>query len=125
MDDMQIRLSLIWIAVMLTYLLGDVIRMFSGDFTPGKLEGVEATQAMWLGIAALMVIPIVMVVLCLVLDQPINRWANIIAGIITLVYITAGGSWDSPSYLVFMTIEIIALVYIIWSAWTWRMPEPS
>ena len=64
---------------MLTYLLGDVLRVFSGDITAGKMGNVQFTQGMWLGIAVLMLIPIVMVVLSLILPQPVNRWANIIA----------------------------------------------
>jgi hypothetical protein len=123
MDDMQIRLSLIWIAVMLTYLLGDVIRMFSGDFTPGKLEGVEATQAMWLGIAALMVIPIVMVVLCLVLDQPINRWANIIVAVFFFGFNLIGlptypGAYDKFLLVVSMVFNALT----VWYAWHWVVP---
>ena len=44
MIDTSIVLSGIWVAVMLTYLLGDVLRMFSGDMEPGKLQGgVQAT----------------------------------------------------------------------------------
>ena len=81
MQDMQIKLSVIWVAVMLTYLLGDVLRIFSGDFKAGEIGGVQMTQAMWLGIAALMVIPIVMVLLTLMLNQPVNRWVNIIVAI--------------------------------------------
>ena len=36
MEDVQIRLSGLWVALMLTYLLGDVLRIFSGDFKAGK-----------------------------------------------------------------------------------------
>jgi hypothetical protein len=32
MEDVQIKLSALWAALMLTYLLGDVLRIFSGDF---------------------------------------------------------------------------------------------
>lgn len=35
MEDMQIRLSALWVALMLTYLLGDVLQIFSGDFKSG------------------------------------------------------------------------------------------
>ncbi len=51
MQDMQIKLSAIWIALMLTYLLGDVLRIFSGDFKAGEMAGMQVTQAMWLGMA--------------------------------------------------------------------------
>lgn len=58
MEDVQIKLSLIWAALMLTYLLGDVLRIFSGDFAAGEIGGVPISKTMWLGIAILMVIPI-------------------------------------------------------------------
>ena len=47
---------------MLTYLLGDVLRIFTGDATKMFAEEGEFTQGMWLGIAVMMVIPIIMVV---------------------------------------------------------------
>jgi hypothetical protein len=81
MSDVQIKLSALWIALMLTYLLGDVLRIYAGDFTPGQIGGVVLTQSMWLGVAALMAVPIVMVLLSLVLDQSISRWVNIIAAV--------------------------------------------
>jgi len=58
MDSMRIILSGLWVAVMLTYLLGDVIRIFAGDIETGKLAG-----GMWLLIAVIMLIPILMLVL--------------------------------------------------------------
>ena len=67
---------------MLTYLLGDVLRIFSGDFVPGEIGGVKTTQGMMLGIAIFMVIPVIMVVLSLTLSYPMNRWANIIVAVV-------------------------------------------
>src|SRR4051812_6762815 len=81
MEDVQIKVSALWVALMLTYLLGDVLRIFSGDFKPGEIGatgGMKLTPIMYLGLAVVMVIPIVMVVLTLILNQPVNRWANII-----------------------------------------------
>jgi len=71
---------------MLTYLLGDVLRIFAGDFEPGRIEGAPVTQGMWLGIAGLMLIPIVMIVLTLTLPYPTIRWANIIAALSLVVF---------------------------------------
>lgn len=81
MEDVQIKLSALWIVLMLTYLLGDVLRIFSGDFVPGEIGGMKVSQTMFLGMAMLMVIPIVMVFLSLTLNNPVNRWANIIVAI--------------------------------------------
>jgi hypothetical protein len=36
MVDMPIKLSAVGIALMLTYLLGDELRIYSGDIAPGK-----------------------------------------------------------------------------------------
>jgi hypothetical protein len=43
MQDVQIILSGLWVAVMLTYLLGDVLRIFAGDFKAGEIEGKKIT----------------------------------------------------------------------------------
>ena len=56
MEDVRIILSGLWVATMLVYLLGDVLRIFSGDIVAGEMQGMKVTQTMWLGIAALMVI---------------------------------------------------------------------
>jgi hypothetical protein len=37
MEEVKIKLSASWVALMLTYLLGDVLRIFSGDFMAGEV----------------------------------------------------------------------------------------
>ena len=39
MLDTRIILSGLWTAVMLTYLWGDVLRIFAGHITPGEILG--------------------------------------------------------------------------------------
>ena len=51
MSETRIILSGCWVAMMLTYLLGDVLRIFAGDFEPGKIDGIGASKGMWLGAA--------------------------------------------------------------------------
>jgi len=41
MVDVQIKLSAAWAALMLTYLLGDVLRIFSGDGTAKCLQPLQ------------------------------------------------------------------------------------
>jgi hypothetical protein len=67
---------------MLTYLLGDVMRIFAGDFTAGEIEGVKMTQTMLMGMAIIMLIPIIMVILSITLQFPLNRWVNLIFAIL-------------------------------------------
>ncbi len=85
MEEVQIKLSALWVALMLTYLLGDVLRIFSGDFKAARVAGMmEMNQWFLLGMAALFTIPIAMVFLSLTLNHPLNRWANIILAAVFL-----------------------------------------
>ena len=68
----RIKLSALWVSLMLTYLLGDVLRIFSGDFSAGQISDMEITPLMYLGMAILMVIPVVLVFLSLVLPYKIS-----------------------------------------------------
>ena len=120
MPAIQIKLSAIWIALMLTYLLGDVLRIFSGDFSAGEISGMKISPMMYLGMAVLMVIPIIMVVLSLVLKQPVNRWANIIVAAFFFIFNLVG----LPNYpsLYDKFLIIVGLVFnclTVYYAWTW------
>ena len=119
MEDTRIILAGIWVALMLIYLLGDVLRIFAGDFEPGKIAGMKPTQAMWLGIAALMLIPIIMVVLNLTLKYPVIRWANIIVAIFFVIFNLFGlpypGAYDN--FLIIVSFGFNAMT--VWYAWNW------
>ena len=121
MQDVQIRLSAIWVALMLTYLLGDVLRIFAGDFKPGEIGGVKGTPAIWLAAAVIMLVPIAMTVLTVLFSgQPI-RWANIVAAIGLFVFNLVGlpgypGLYDR--FLIVVGLGFNALT--VWQAWSWE-----
>jgi len=120
MVDVKITLSGLWIALMLTYLLGDVLRIFSGDFKAGEIGGMKISQGMWLGIAILMVIPVVMVFLSLTLNDPVNRWANIIVAIFFFGFNLIGLPTYPSVYDKFLIV--VGLVFnalTVWYAWKW------
>ena len=123
MKDIQIILSALWAATMLTYLLGDVLRIFSGDFKPGEMGsagGMKLTQPMLLGIAILMVIPIIMVFLTLVLGYPANRWVNIIAAVFFFLFNIIGLPTYSSAYDKFLiAVSLVFNVLTAWYAWNW------
>ncbi len=121
MGEVAIKLSGLWVAVMLTYLLGDVLRIYSGDLTVGQIGGRQMTQGMWLGIAILMVIPIVMVVLSLTLQQPANRWANIIVAVFFFLFNLIGLPTYPSAYDKFLIlVGLVFNVLTVWLAWGWR-----
>jgi len=120
MEDIQIKLSALWAALMLTYLLGDVLRIFSGDFKPGEIGGMQISQTMYLGMAILMVIPIFMVFLCLTLNNPVNRWANIIVAVFFFLFNLVGLPTYPSAYDKFLIIVgLLFNVLIVWYAWKW------
>jgi hypothetical protein len=120
MVDTRIVLSGLWVAVMLTYLWGDVLRIMAGDVEPGKLmAGMQATQGMLLLIAIIMLIPIIMVVLTLTIPYPAIRWVNIIVAILVVIFNLLGlpykGAYDN--FLIVVSFVFNALT--VWYAWKW------
>jgi len=125
MEDIQIILSALWVATMLTYLLGDVLRIFSGDIQTQSMKEQLAkfTQPMWLLTAALMVLPIVMVVLSVILPYPANRWANIImAGFFFLFNLIGLPTYPSAYDRFLIAVSLVFNGMTIWHAWNW-IPE--
>jgi hypothetical protein len=120
MVDTRIILSGLWVALMLTYLLGDVLRIFAGDFKPGEIGGMQGTQAIWIAAALLMLIPIVMLVLSLTLKYPAIRWVTIIAAIILFVFNLVGLPTYPSLYDKFLiAVGLVFNVVIVWYAWKW------
>lgn len=120
MVDTRIILSGLWVALMLTYLLGDVLRIFAGDFEAGKIAGgFQPSQGMWLLIAVIMLIPIAMVVLNLTLPYPAIRWLNIIGALFFVIFNLFGlpypGGYDNFLIIVSFVLNALTVRY----AWMW------
>ena len=120
MIDIRIKLSALWVAVMLTYFLGDVLRIFSGDFQAGEIGGMQASQWMYLGVAILLVLPVVMVFLSLTLPYPVNRWANIVLAIILFIFNAIGlPGYPSVYDKVLIAVSLVFNALTAWYAWQW------
>lgn len=120
MVDERILLSGLWVALMFTYLLGDVLRLFSGDFTPGEIQGVKATQAIWFAAALIMLVPIVMLVLSLTLSFPAIRWASLVAAIGLILFNLIGLPTYKSLYDKFLiAVSLVINAVTIWYAWNW------
>jgi len=120
MVDSRILLSGLWVALMLNNLWGDVLRIMAGDIIPGEIEGVQVSQKVWLGIAILMLIPIVMVVLNLTLKYPAIRWANIIVAAAFFIFNLIGLPGYPGAYDKFLiVVGLVFNVMTVWYAWKW------
>jgi hypothetical protein len=120
MEDIRIILSSLWIALMLTYLLGDVLRIYAGDYKPGEIDGTPMTQPMLMAMALVMLPPIIMLVLSLAVPFPLIQWINIIVAIALFLFNLAGlptypGAYDKFLIIIGLVFNVIT----VWYAWTW------
>jgi len=124
--DTKALLSTLWIVVMINMLKADILSLN----IPGAAEEVARTSASTgASIPQLMLIGaimgqlgIAMIILSRVLKYRINRWVNIVVGIITIAYIW-GGMASYPHYIFIASVETLCLLLIIWFAWNWHNIE--
>lgn len=122
MNDMRVRLSTLWVFVLFNMIFADIV----GFMNPGVLESIvkgeleiEVTQELLLVFSIMLEIPIAMVLLSRILSYRVNRWANIVAALITILFVVGGGS-AYLSYFFFASIEVLTMLFIIAFAWRWR-----
>lgn len=121
MPEVQIKLSALWVALVLTYLLGDVLRFWSGDATPGQFGGLtqEMVPAALMFVAVLMLVPIVMVVVSVTLTGQTLRWISVIAAVGLFVFNVVGLPTYSGLYDKFLIIVGLGWNAVTaWYAWT-------
>jgi hypothetical protein len=124
--DKKVLLSTLWIVVMINMLYADILSLN----IPGAAEELARTSASTgASIPQLMLVgavmgnfAIAMIILSRVLKYGINRWANIVMGIITIAYVW-GGAASYPHYIFIAMVETLCLLLIIWNAWKWRNVE--
>ena len=124
--DTKVLLSTLWIVVMINMLKADILSLF----IPGAAEEVAKTAAstgasipqLMLGAAIMMELSLVMIVLSRLLTYRVNRWANMVVSLITIVFVIGGGV-AYPHYIFIATVEVICLLLILWNAWQWRAGE--
>ncbi len=130
LQDVKIKLSILWVALMFFYLYNDVLSHFRRDIIEevlsGEMGGMQVTQTFLFGAAVLMAIPIFMVFLSLALPARVNRWTNIIVGIFHAIVLLAtqlvpGETW--AHYRLYEILEAVFIALIVWTAWRWPKQE--
>ena len=136
MEDIRVRLSVLWLFATLNYIYADVFFcvdvLGSNKAGPNVNPVIHFSQGAWLGVAILMEIPMAMILLSRIMKPRANRWANIVAGIIetAAVLLTAfifpifHITDTSSYYLFFGAIEVPCTSLIVWYAWRWLRETP-
>lgn len=119
---MRTKISLLWTVVMLNMIFADIFSIILELVNKNTLA-IPREVKTFMAIAAVMVnVGILMIYFSKVLPYRICRILNIVAAVITILFIVGGGSLD-PHYLIIATIEIAALVYIILLSLKWKNDE--
>ncbi|MGI6368243.1 MAG: hypothetical protein ACOX2L_07810 [Anaerolineae bacterium] len=120
MERPRIVLMALWAALMFTYLLGDVLRLYSGHVQPGELFGIQATQTHYLGIAVFMFVPVLMIILNAIVTGVGLRWINlIITALLFLINVIGVASYQGwyDTFLIICSLGINGLIF--WQAYGW------
>jgi hypothetical protein len=125
-EAMQARLSTLWTFVLVNMVFADIFSfMVPGalaQIATGLVDGIQLTPGFLLIAAMLTEIPMAMIILARLLPHLANRWANILGGVFTILWVIGLGS-ATPHYVFIASVEVITCGCIVWLAWRWRAPE--
>jgi hypothetical protein len=131
MNDRRTRLTILWIFVLFNYLYCDIMGLMDSgllrQYLTGHVNGMVIGQGFLLAAAALMELPMVMVVVSRLTPDQINRRANVVAGSVMTTVQSASLFAGTPTayYVFFSIVEIGCTTLIVRSAWTWRTPRSA
>lgn len=121
--DTRSRLSWLWVFVMFNMIFADILSFMMASvlqgFLDGRAEQIVITPMFVLGAAIATEIPIAMALLSQILPQRVARWTNIVVAVYTIVYVL-GGMYMQPHYIFLASMETIAGIAIVWTAWRWN-----
>lgn len=124
----RIKLSALWVALMLLYIYADILSLFKpgqmAEMMTGRMGPFPVTQESLVTASLLMLVPAVMVFLSLALKPRAARWANIVLGALyTVVNVgnLVGETW--AFYVLFGIVEMALTLLIVGHAWMWRHPK--
>lgn len=121
----KIKLAALWTSVMFCYMYGDYFSLYVPKKVEDFISGdtlLDSPMKLFLA-TLLMTIPALMIFASVILKPKINRWLNLIFGIIytaimLLIAFTTTGAWWS-FYIFLAIIESILTSIIFWTALKW------
>ncbi len=87
------------------------------------MAGAPMPSGQLLAGAFVMETSIIMILLSQILKRNVNRWVNIIIGMLNILFIVTGG--HGLYYIFFASLEVMSLLLIIWFAWKWSKSEEN
>lgn len=122
--DRGALLSTLWIFFLLNMLFRDIHEIptveFLDEALTGKVNGVEVTDELLLVGGFLIEFFLVMVPLSRVLPYAINRWTNIVVGVLAMAITVSSNTAPDLDDLFFASVELVTLALIVSLAWRWK-----
>lgn len=127
--DVKLELSALWIAMLFVFAYVDILGFYRTDVLEAALNGTAGTiglavnQVFLTSTLIYIAIPSLMVVGSLLLKPGVNRVVNLVAAPLYMISIIAsclGEEW--AYYLIGSAIEVVLLLAIVRTAWTWPAP---
>ena len=114
MEDWKIKIAVLWFFWTVAFLIHISMTFFED-------ADLVIEPKIMLPTAIIMLVPLVMAFMSLTLKDLINRWANVVLGIIYTgfwLFIWMRFAPPQPDYSILMFIsEIVASALIVWYAW--------
>jgi hypothetical protein len=119
LEDWKIKIAVLWIVFEFCMFTLSTVEFLLYHMEEMIVETTTPELIMVLVIVTL--IPPLMAFMSLTLKDAINRWLNIILGIVFIVLMPIGviafPTAYMPSIIVIAIVEIVALALIVWYAW--------
>ena len=123
--NIKIKLAALWTSVVFCYLYGDYFELYTPEKVDSLITGnnVLDSPTKLIIAAATLAIPSIMVALSILLNPKINRFLNILFGLVftvMMVLIAIGSLTPWYRFYVFLAIiEAILTASIVWHAFKW------
>ena len=117
-ETTRIVLAFAWVALMLVYLLGDVLRVFAGHAEPGKISGQPAKPWMWTLAACIQLVPIVMIFVTLLTPAAPLVWITVVVSALNAVFNLSGLPYKGAYDNMLIGVSVVVNAVIVWQALT-------
>jgi hypothetical protein len=118
--ETKVKLFVLWVFVLINMAYADILSLMdSTSPIRSVMAGNPLPDGGLLMGAILMETAIAMVILTWVLPHKANRLINIIFAVLNIIAVVTGG--HGAYYLFFASLEVAAMLLIIWYSWMWKL----
>ena len=127
--NVKIKLAALWASVTLCYLYGDYFELYVPEQAASLVNGtnfLDSPTKLFVASVSLS-IPAIMVGLSILLKPKINRWLNIIFGVLftaimLMIAVNSLTAWKA-FYVYLALVESLLTILIVVYAWKWQRSE--